>query len=198
MSSITAVPLRPIAKGSLTKLWLGIALLVIAAAALAWFGTKAHAANKDGTTAQFLAWNAQQDGVITTASGLQYQVLAPGSGPTPTDEDVATVGYKGELRDGSVFDQQPSVPLPIAQMVPGFSEALKLMPKGAKYRIWLPPALGYGSKPQPNSPIPPDSVLIFEVSMLQFDNMAALQRQMMMGGGAGAGGGQGDPHGGGH
>ena len=111
MSSITAVPLRPIAKGSLTKLWLGIALLVIAAAALAWFGTKAHAANKDGTTAQFLAWNAQQDGVITTASGLQYQVLAPGSGPTPTDEDVATVGYKGELRDGSVFDQQPRAPL---------------------------------------------------------------------------------------
>jgi len=192
MSSITAVPLRPIAKGSLTKLWLGILLLVIAAGGLAWAGTSG---SEHGTNAQFLLWNARQDGVIKSASGLQYKVLSPGGGPTPTDEDVATIGYKGELRNGTAFDGQPSVQVPVGQMVPGFSEALKLMPKGAVYKIWLPPEIAYGSNPPAGSPIPPNAVLVFEVSMLQFENMAALQRQMMMGGGAG--GGQGDPHGGG-
>lgn len=203
MSSVTAVPLRPIAKGALTKLWLGVLFLVVIAGLLAWQGTRAYAPDKDGTAAQFLAWNAGQDGVVTTELGLQYKVIKPGSGPTPTDDDVATISYKGELRDGTAFDQAPSVQFPVGQMVPGFSEALKLMPRGSKYKIWIPPALGYGDQ-SPSPLIPAGSVLVFEVEMFQFASIAELQRQMMLGGmgggagGAGAGGAHGgqDPHGG--
>lgn len=204
MSSVTAVPLRPIAKGSLTKLWIGVAALALCAGGLAWAGTAPYSASEHGAPAQFLAWNARQDGVVTTASGLQYKILSPGKGATPTDEDVVTIAYKGQLRDGTVFDQAPSVQLPVAQMVPGFSEALKLMPRGSKFRLWLPPALAYGEQ-SPSPQIPANSVLIFDVDMLQFASLADLQRQMMMGGmgggaggaaGAGAGGGAGDPHGG--
>lgn len=198
MSSVTAVPLRPIAKGSLTKLWVGVAALVLAAGGLAYAGTTAYAPSESGSPEQFLAWNAGQDGVVTTPSGLQYKILQPGSGPTPTDEDVVTIAYKGALRDGTVFDQAPSIQLPVAQMVPGFSEALKLMPRGSKFQLWLPPKLGYGDQ-SPSPQIPANSVLVFEVDMLQFASIAELRQQMMMGGGGAGGapdmGGAGmDPH----
>ncbi|AHE57355.1 FKBP-type peptidyl-prolyl cis-trans isomerase [Sphingomonas sanxanigenens] len=190
MSSVTAVPLRPIAKGSLTKLWVGVAALVLVAGGLAYVGEYKLGAN--ATPEQFMAWNAGQDGVVTTESGLQYKILKPGSGPTPTDEDVVTIAYKGSLRDGTEFDKAPSIQLPVAQMVPGFSEALKLMPRGSKFQLWLPPKLGYGEQ-SPSPQIPPNSVLVFEVDMLQFASIAELRRQMMMGGGGGMGGAGGAP-----
>lgn len=205
MSSVTAVPLRPIAKGALTKLWLGVGLLVAVAGGLAYAGTSGEP-GASAPPAQYLAWNGRQSGVVTTPSGLQYKILEPGSGPKPTDEDVVSIGYKGQLRDGSVFDQAPSAQAPVAQMVPGFAEALKLMPKGAKFRVWLPPKLAYGDRPPPGSPIPADAVLIFDIEMHQFVSLADLQREMMArgmgGGGAAPGGemappgGQPDPHGG--
>jgi hypothetical protein len=106
--------------------------------------------------------------VVETPSGLQYKVLTAGrGGPKPTDSDVALVNYEGKLTDGTTFDksQQPT-PMKVSEVVPGFSEALKLMPKGSKYRFWIKPKLGYGDKA--SGPIPANSVLIFDVELLDF------------------------------
>ena len=104
---------------------------------------------------------------MQTASGLQYKVLVPGSGPTPTETDVALVTYKGALTDGTVFDQSATpTPLPVAAVVPGFAEALKLMPKGAQYRVWIKPELGYGASGA--GPIPGHAVLVFDIAMVDF------------------------------
>jgi FKBP-type peptidyl-prolyl cis-trans isomerase len=182
--SVTAVPIQPTPRRLITALWAGLAVLLVAAVALAWFGTSAAVA-QTGTNDQFLAWNARQPGVQTTASGLQYKVLKEGEGARPTDADVALIKYKGTLRDGTVFDQNDRAPLPVAQVVPGFSEGLKLMQKGGKYRLWIKPELGYGDR-DTGGAIPPNSVLVFDVDLLEFIPMAVLQQmqmQQMMGGG---------------
>lgn len=118
--------------------------------------------------AAFLVKNHSAAGVVETASGLQYKILTPGQGEAkPTDQDVALVNYEGRLIDGTSFDKSAEpTPMPIAGVVPGFAEGLKLMPKGAKYRFWIKPALGYGS--EANGPIPANSVLVFDVEMLDF------------------------------
>lgn len=115
----------------------------------------------------FLLKNRYAEGIVQTPSGLQYKVLTPGSGAKPTDSDVALITYKGTLTDGTVFDQsaQPT-PLPVSGVVAGFSEALKLMPKGAKYRLWIKPELGYGDRA--SGPIPAGSVLVFDVDLVDF------------------------------
>ena len=181
--SVTAVPIPPTSRRVLGMLWAGLIVVIAAAIALAWFGTSAAVA-QTGTNEQFLAWNASQPGVQTTASGLQYKVLKEGEGPHPTDADVALIKYKGTLRDGTVFDQNERAPLPVAQVVPGFSEGLKLMQKGGKYRLWIKPELGYGDR-DTGGQIPPNSVLVFDVDLLEFIPMAVLQQmqmQQMMGG----------------
>ncbi|GAO39950.1 putative peptidyl-prolyl cis-trans isomerase [Sphingomonas changbaiensis NBRC 104936] len=181
--SVTAVPIQPTPRRMIGVLWAGLAVLVIAAIAFAWLGTSAAVA-QTGTNEQFLAWNARQPGVQTTASGLQYKVLKEGTGAHPTDTDVALIKYKGTLRDGTVFDQNERAPLPVAQVVPGFSEGLKLMQKGGKYRLWIKPELGYGDR-DTGGAIPPNSVLVFDVDLLEFIPMAVLQQmqmQQMMGG----------------
>lgn len=171
MSTITAVPIAPVKRGYLVWLWLGIALAVVGAAALAW------AAPTDPVTG-FLAKNQRQPGVVETPSGLQYKILTPGAGARPTDTDIALVMYEGRLLDGTVFDksQQPT-PFPVTGVVKGFSEGLKLMPKGSKYRFWIKPALGYGDKAA--GPIPAGSVLTFDVELLDFLPEAVV-RQMQM------------------
>jgi FKBP-type peptidyl-prolyl cis-trans isomerase FkpA len=172
MSSVTAVPIQPTKRSYLAWLWIGVIAAVIVAVAVAWVGTSRVVAQK-GDNPAFLAWNKGQSGVIETASGLQYEVLQEGEGGSPTDSDVALVMYKGTLRDGTQFDasQQPT-PLPVAGMIPGFTEALKLMKKGGKYRIWIKPELGYGAEarrdPQGREVIPADSLLVFDVSLLEF------------------------------
>ncbi|MEH3158443.1 MAG: FKBP-type peptidyl-prolyl cis-trans isomerase [Sphingomonas taxi] len=132
-------------------------------------------------------------GVVTTASGLQYKVLKPGSGAKPTDTDVALVMYEGKLLDGTTFDKsERPTPFPVQGVVPGFSEGLKLMPKGSKYRFWIKPSLGYGDKA--SGPIPANSVLVFDVELLDFlpeayirqMQMQQQMQQQMMGGGGGA------------
>jgi FKBP-type peptidyl-prolyl cis-trans isomerase FkpA len=177
MSEVTAVPIRPVKPGALTRLWLGVGAACVVSLGLAWAGTQAVVATS-GSTDQFLAWHKSQSGVIATKSGLQYKVIKKGEGPSPTDEDVALVNYKGTLRDGVVFDERQRQPMPVAQMTEGFKEALKLMSRGGSYRLWIPPALGYGDAPPPGSPIKADSVLIFDVDMIDFKNMAALQAEM--------------------
>lgn len=167
--SITAVPIPPTKPGTIRLLWLGIVLAVIAALALAYYGTAAAVADK-GDNAAFLAYNKTQPGVIETASGLQYRVIKPGEGDLqPTDSDVALIQYKGMLRDGSVFDasKQPT-PLPVAGAVKGFSEALKLMHKGGEMRVWIKPELGYGDQTPDPVKLPPGSLLVFDIQLLEF------------------------------
>lgn len=173
--SITAVPLRSIAKGSLTRLWIGVAAVALAAGGLAWAGQQ----GVESTPASFLAHNGGEKGVVTTASGLQYKVLEAGAGPSPTTSDVALVGYKGTLLDGTTFDENPQTAMPVDGVVPGFSEGLQLMKKGAKVRLWIPPQLGYGD--QAAGPIPAGSVLVFDVQLHDFKSRAEImQMQQMM------------------
>jgi len=177
--SVTAVPLQPTRRSNLVLLWVGIVAAIIVAVLLAFHGTAAVVAAK-GTNDQFLAWNASQAGVKTTADGLEYRVLKAGEGTDhPTDDDVALINYVGKLRDGSTFDasKQPT-PLPVAGSIKGFSEGLKLMTKGAKYRFWVKPDLGYGEHGA--GPIPPNSVLVFDVDLVDFLPQSVLQQQMQM------------------
>jgi hypothetical protein len=187
MSSVTAVPIAPTKRSYLVWLWIGVIVAVAGAIALAWFGTARVVAEK-GSNESYLAWNKGQSGVVETASGLQYQVLKEGEGASPTDSDVTLITYEGRLRDGTVFDARPQpVPMPVGGVVPGFSEALKLMKKGGKYRIWIKPELGYGANsPDPNR-VPPNSLLVFEVSLLEFVPMSVYQQMMQqqMGGAPG-------------
>ncbi|MFA6125325.1 MAG: FKBP-type peptidyl-prolyl cis-trans isomerase [Sphingomonas sp.] len=169
--SITAVPLKPVKRSILVYLWLGIAVALVAAVALA-FQTPS-----DPATA-FLAHNARAKGVVTTPSGLQYQVLTPGTGTSPTDADVVLILYEGRLLNGTVFDKSPQpTPIEVGGVVPGFSEALKLMNKGGKYRLWLKPSLGYGDHVPPGGPIPANAVLVFDVELL--DAMPVLKYKQM-------------------
>lgn len=182
--SVTTVPIRPIKKGSLTKLWIGLALVLAVAGALAWAGTQ-NAVETGASNEQFLANNGEEDGVTTTATGLQIKTLKPGEGPSPTATDTALVNYKGTTRDGNVFDQNEQTPMPVGGVVPGFSEALQLMQKGGEYRIWIPSELGYGEQ-SPGPELPANSVLIFDVTLLDFisaEQMQALQQQMQQQGG---------------
>jgi FKBP-type peptidyl-prolyl cis-trans isomerase FkpA len=183
--SVTAVPLRPVKKGSVLKLWIALALLALVGVAAAWIGTRGQ------------VWT-------TTASGLQIRTIQEGEGAHPTEADIAFVTYTGRLADtGKVFDsnegQQP-VPFPVAEgaTIKGFSEGLKLMKKGGKYRLKIPPALGYEDKDM--GQIPPNSTLDFDVAILEVMPEAQLRQMMMqqqmMQGGAGAPGGPGAPGGG--
>lgn len=115
----------------------------------------------------FLAANAQKPGVVTTASGLQYQVITQGAGPKPKSTDAVSVNYVGTLLDGTEFDssykRNEPAKFPLNAVVPGWSEALQLMPVGSKYKLWIPAKLGYGGTGTPGGPIPPNSTLVFEV-----------------------------------
>ena len=186
MSNVTAVPLQPTKRSYLLLIWLGVALALVSAYALARQGDPAFAK-------QPLFREMQESGVVTTASGLKYKVLAAGQGgPRPTNSDVALVMYEGRLIDGTTFDKsQRPTPFPAAPgaTVDGFAEALKLMPKGAKYRFWIPPALGYGAETK--GPIPGNSTLVFDLEMLDFlpeQVIRQMQMQQQMMGGADKGG----------
>jgi FKBP-type peptidyl-prolyl cis-trans isomerase len=124
----------------------------------------------------FLVSNAQKKGVNTTASGLQYQVLTPGepSAPKAGPNDHVTVQYRGTLLDGTEFDSSYSRGKPAtiqpSSTIAGWREALALMSRGAKWRVFVPPELGYGTAPPPV--IPTNSVLVFEIEVLAIDPAA--------------------------
>jgi FKBP-type peptidyl-prolyl cis-trans isomerase len=117
----------------------------------------------------YLASNGAKDGVTTTSSGLQYEVLRQGDGPMPVPTDSVRVHYKGTLLDGQEFDSsygrgEPAVFL-AGGLIPGFNEALQMMPVGSHYRIVIPSALAYGANGVPPD-IGPNATLIFEMELL--------------------------------
>lgn len=188
MSEVTAVPLRPVAKGTLAKLWIGVGVAVVIGVGVAWAGTSRQVAMGE-PPAVFLAKNAKKHGVQVTASGLEYMVLAPGQGARPGPQDIVLIDYDGKLLDGSTFDStaqhgQPAV-MPVAGSIPGFSEGLQLMARGARYRFWIPPQLAYGEQGAGDGVIPPNSVLQFDVSLREIAPQQPGYGQAGMGGAGG-------------
>ncbi|HOG36742.1 MAG TPA: FKBP-type peptidyl-prolyl cis-trans isomerase [Paludibacteraceae bacterium] len=134
--------------------------------------SKQQAAGKEQKSAseKFLAENAKKAGVITTASGLQYEILKEGRGQKPTATDKVKVHYHGTLLDGTVFDSSVKRNTPasfgVNQVIKGWVEALQLMPVGSKWKLYIPQELAYGAHGAGET-IRPYSALIFEVELLE-------------------------------
>ena len=193
MTEITRVPIQPVAKGSLTKIWLGVIIAVLLGAGLAW---------------------------AAVPKGFSIDTIVAGEGEYPQQGDMVFVKYKGSLAsNGEVFDESQAIPLPIEGVFPegspfpieedatieGFYLGLQQMQKGGKYELFIPADMAYGAEPPPGAPIPPNSDLIFEIEVVDFmsremfdRNLQILQRAMQASqggpGGPGAqGGGPGAP-----
>jgi len=119
---------------------------------------------------KFLAENKTKEGVITTASGLQYKVLTEGSGKSPTATDTVVCHYRGTLLDGTEFDSSykrgEPAEFPLNHVIPGWTEGVQLMKEGAKYQFFIPSNLAYGSRGA-GGVIGPDATLIFEVELIK-------------------------------
>jgi FKBP-type peptidyl-prolyl cis-trans isomerase FkpA len=167
--SVTAVPLRSLGKGTIAKLWIGILLVILLGAGLAWLGT-----------------SSQQ--YTTTESGLRIRTLQEGTGATIKSDDLVALQMTGMLEDGTVFHSsarsgQPDVFGP-DQVIPGLREALLTMKKDGVYHVIIPPELAYGSSPPPGAPIPPNATLEFRVQVVGvLEGMAAMQQMMGQQGG---------------
>ncbi|NQZ00394.1 MAG: FKBP-type peptidyl-prolyl cis-trans isomerase [Bdellovibrionales bacterium] len=129
---------------------------------------KAEADKNKKSGEDFLAKNKDKGDVKTLESGLQYQVITAGDGAKPGENDTVKVHYKGTLIDGTEFDssykRDKPAEFPVKAVIPGWTEALQLMKKGGKWKLWIPSELAYGERGRPS--IPPNSVLIFEVELL--------------------------------
>lgn len=192
MAEVTRVPIQPIAKGSLTKLWIGVLIALLVGGAIAW---------------------------AAVPKKLYVETLVEGEGEFAQVGDLAFVKYTGTLAaTGEEFDKWRPEQLPIPGIFPdgsafqiqkgavvdGFFEGLQQMKKGGKYKLYIPADMGYGASPPDGSSIPPNADLIFEVEMVDFFNeeqlqsrvnimQQALQAQNPEGVGGSAGGPQGGP-----
>lgn len=151
MTEITRVPLQPIAKGSLTRLWLGVAAGVALAAGVAFAAMPA---------------------------GVKVDTILAGQGASPTVADVALVNYRGTLPDGKEFDKAQGAVFPLDSVVPGFTKALEQMQRGGKYKVLIPAELAYGEKGA--GAIPPNTDLTFEIELLDFKSRAEIEQQQRM------------------
>jgi len=151
MTEITRVPLQPLAKGSVSKVWLG------AFAAILLGGTVAIAAKPPLV------------GVKT---------IKAGEGANPTSADLIMLNYVGKLSNGTVFDQNKNVVMQLQGTIPGFAKALAQTQKGGKYVVKIPAKLAYGDKA--TGPIPANSDLTFEIEVIDFRNRAELEAQQRM------------------
>ena len=122
---------------------------------------------------EYLAENAKKDGIQTTESGLQYEVITEGAadGKSPAETDTVKVHYQGTLTNGTEFDSSYSrgqpVEFPLNRVIPGWTEGVQLMSEGDKYRFFIPPQLGYGERGTPGGPIGPNEALVFEVELIE-------------------------------
>lgn len=126
----------------------------------------------------FLAENAKKDGIVATESGLQYKVVRKGDGPVPTADDMVLAHYSGKTMDGKEFDSSykrgEPAKFPVGSLIPGWVEALQLMPKGSKWELYIPGDLAYGPGGKMNRQtgefdIEPNSLLIFELELLDIN-----------------------------
>jgi len=180
MSEVTRVPLQPIEKGSVLKIWLGVIALLVIGIGAAW---------------------------AMVPRGVAIETLAAGSGASPAKTDIAQVNYVGKFANGEEFGRQDGVWIPADAelgVIKGMADSLQKMQKGGKYRVEIPSAFGYGSKPFPEegkAMIPANSDLVFEVEMLDYMPMQQFQirqqmqmqqmqqmQQQMQGGAGGPGG----------
>lgn len=166
MTEVTRVPLQPIAKGSLTKLWLGVVVAILIGAGLAW---------------------------AAMPKGLNLDTLMAGTGDTPKVGDVVFLKYKGSLAaNGEVFDESREIPLPIEGVfpegspfpieegatIPGFFNGLQQMQKGGKYKLFIPSDQAYGAEPPQGAPIPPNADLIFEIEVVEIMSRETFERNL--------------------
>ena len=166
MTKTTAVPIKPVAKGSLTKLWLGVALAIAVGAGLAW---------------------------AAVPRGLALDTEVAGTGPTAKAGDVVFLKYKGSLAaDGTVFDESRDIPLPVEGIfpkgtpfpieegatIPGFFEGLQQMQKGGKYTLFIPADKAYGAEPPQGAPIPPNADLNFEIEVIDIMSQQTFERNL--------------------
>lgn len=128
------------------------------------------AVNKEAGAA-FLEENKSKDGVHTTESGLQYEIITKGNGAKPSATSQVTVHYHGTLLDGTVFDSSVARNEPatfgVNQVIPGWTEALQLMEEGDKFKLYIPENLAYGANPHPGGAIQPYMALVFEVELIK-------------------------------
>lgn len=121
---------------------------------------------------KFLAENKKKDSVVTTASGLQYKIIKMGTGPKPLATDKVKTHYHGTLIDGQVFDSSVQrgepISFPVSGVIPGWVEALQLMPVGSKWKLYIPQELAYGIRGGGQT-IKPYSALIFEVELIEIE-----------------------------
>lgn len=178
--SVTAVPIRPLRRGAVLKLWLGLLVLALAAAALAWWGTRGQ----------------QRE---TLPSGVQIQVIKEGEGNPVTPADLVALRYRLTKADGTLIQDSDQTGQPFVTstegLFPGFSEALQRMRAQGRYRIWLPPGQHIQGPVPPGAPFGAQDTLVFRIEILQIaPGMAAMQS--MMGGAGGAPGAPGGAPGG--
>ena len=130
-----------------------------------------RAAQQADSAQAFLKENQARAGVVVTPSGLQYEVLRAGKGAKPTRDQSVEVHYHGTLPDGTVFDSSvergETISFPVTGVIPGWVEALQLMPVGSKWRLVIPSDLAYG--PEGSGPIPAGATLIFEVELISIE-----------------------------
>ena len=169
MAEVTRVPVKPVARGSLVMLFLGILIGLAIAGAFAWY---------------------------TAPKGVSVDEIRAGTGESPTAADVVFVHYTGKLADGTVFDQSQPIPLPVPgilpdgtplpleNMVPGFREAALQMQRGGKYTVEIPADKAYGAEgrinPQTGEGVPPNADLTFEIELVDFMPMAEVERRFQM------------------
>ena len=139
---------------------------------------KLYGANREAGR-KFLAENAKKEGVVTTASGLQYKILTKGTGPIPTASQEVKVKYEGKLLDGTVFDSSYKRSDPITkfrcnQVIKGWTEALTMMPVGSTWELYIPYELAYGEHDQ--GKIKPYSMLIFKVELIGIEGLEAVEK----------------------
>jgi FKBP-type peptidyl-prolyl cis-trans isomerase FkpA len=151
--SVSQVPLHPIAKGSMARLWLAIAALIAIAYGIAYFGAGQMRA-------------------------VEVETVTAGSGPTIAEIDGVIIEYTGRTEDGTVFDTTDGrgpAPMLVGQVIPGFRDALLKMQKGGRYKIVIPGRLAYGANPPQGSPIGPNEDLSFDINVIDVAPGAALQ-----------------------
>jgi FKBP-type peptidyl-prolyl cis-trans isomerase FkpA len=167
MAEVTAAPIRPVRRGTLVKLWLGLIILCLAAAALAWIGTRPL-----------------QE--IALPSGARYRVVREGHGAPMAQADIAALHYKlhvDRLEAPAIqSSEERGEPLvtSVQEVFPGFADALTHMRAGGRYLLWLPPGTHVTGPAPPGAPFTPQNTLVFEIDILQIGRGMAAQRQMQM------------------